>query len=102
MVTWLKIWSAPFALLFAWFVLSYHDWNFGTFVLSRDMHDQFLLTYAGVLGIEVGELPAFVAKAVVFDGTLIAAFIAFRKRAVLIPWLKTRLVPELQRFALQS
>lgn len=88
--------------VFVWFVFSRNDWNFGTFVLSRSMHDQFLGVYANLLGVEISELPSMLLKGLMFDGLLVGSFIAFRKRKVLVPWMREQFVPTVRRFAVQE
>ncbi|MEE9375540.1 MAG: DUF6105 family protein, partial [Rhizobiaceae bacterium] len=39
MRTLLILWLTPIFLLSSWYGLSYHDINFGTLVLSRELHD---------------------------------------------------------------
>ena len=90
MRTWLKIWSVPIIFLVAWFVLSKNDWNFGTYLFSREMHDEFFRVYAEILGVEVDALPGLALKAAIFDSWIIVAFIAYRKRKVLFPYLRRK------------
>ena len=92
MRTWLKIWSIPIIFLVAWFVLSKNDWNFGTYIFSRAMHDEFFRIYAGILGVEVDALPGLALKAAIFDSWIIGVFIAYRKRKVLFPYLRRKTV----------
>lgn len=90
-MTWLKIWILPLSFVVGWLVLSSNDWNFGFQFLSRSAFDQFLNIYSTALGVEVDELPSMLGKALLFDSWLIVAFIAFRKRKVLIPWIARKL-----------
>ena len=98
MRTWLKVWSVPVIALIAWYVLSANDINFGTYILSREMHDEFFRVYSHILGIKPEDMPAAFGKALIVDGGLIGAFIAFRKRKVLVPWLRDVLFPSALRF----
>ena len=98
MVIWLKIWAVPVIGLLAWYFLSVNDINFGTYFLSREMNDEFFRVYTTILGVEREELPAMFRKALVVDGSIIGAIIAYRKRKVLIPWLRNVLFPAIVRF----
>ncbi|PCH48418.1 MAG: hypothetical protein COC23_00145 [Hyphomicrobiales bacterium] len=91
MITWLKIWTLPVGFVVGWLILSANDWNFGFQFLSRHAFDQFLGIYSSALGVEVDELPGMLGKALLLDSWLIAAFIAFRKRKVLFPWIARKL-----------
>ena len=99
MRTWLKIWAIPFAFLVMWLVLASNDWNLGTHFFSRAAFDEFLNVYSGILGVEPSDLPSLLGKALIFDGSLIGAFIAFRKRKVLMPYLASLVHPAMERFA---
>ena len=72
-------------LMGTWYGLSANDINFGTFLFSRQMHDLTFQIYAQTLGVEVSELPGLLFNALIFDSLLIAAIVAYRKRAVLMP-----------------
>ncbi|MEO1397618.1 MAG: DUF6105 family protein [Pseudomonadota bacterium] len=85
MRTLLILWLLPMALFGAWFGLSAYDLNFGTRLLSRDVHDQVFTVYASVLGVEKEALPGLFGRALVFDGALIGLVVAYRKRKTLIP-----------------
>ncbi|MFD0918038.1 DUF6105 family protein [Pseudahrensia aquimaris] len=92
MKTWLKLWSLPLGFLIVWFTLSYNDWNFGTFLFSREMHDQFLELYARMLGVEISELPSLLLKALVFDGALLLTIYLFvKKRKRIFAWAKRKI-----------
>lgn len=91
MKTWLKLWSVPLGFLVVWFTLSYNDWNFGTFLFSREMHDQFLVVYANLLGVEISELPGLLVKALIFDGALILTVYLFvKRRKAIFAWVKSK------------
>ncbi len=98
MVTWLKIWAIPVIALFTWYFLSVNDINFGTYLFSREMNDEFFRVYTSILGVEREELPNMFGKALLVDGSLVGAFIAFRKRKVLVPWLRDKLFPSIAKF----
>lgn len=72
-------------LLGAWYGLSANDINFGTHILSRRMHDLTFQIYAQTLGVEVSDLPGLFVRALIFDSILIGCFVAYRKRAILMP-----------------
>ncbi|MCQ8782514.1 DUF6105 family protein [Mangrovibrevibacter kandeliae] len=76
----LGLWLGPLALFWGWYFLSMNDVSFGTFVLSRDFHDQLLAVYAQVLGIDPGTIPEILKQALVSDGILLAGILAFRRR----------------------
>lgn len=98
MRTWLKIWSLPLGFLIVWFTLSYNDWNFGTRIFSRETHDQFLLLYATMLGVEVSELAGLLKKAIIFDLTVVVTVVyAFKKRRIIWAWLTKKLGPVFAR-----
>ncbi len=98
MITWLKMWAIPAISLAVWYFLSVNDINFGTYIFSREMNDEFFRFYTSLLGVEREELPAMFKRALLVDGSLVSAFIAFRKRKTLVPWLRNKLFPAIARF----
>ncbi len=80
------IWLIPAVLLSVWFGLSANNIHFGTRIFSRELHDVVMQVYAQTLGVEVHELPGLLWRAVIFDGAIIGAIIAFRKRVAIKSW----------------
>ncbi|MER8749903.1 DUF6105 family protein [Mesorhizobium sp. M1050] len=83
-------WAAPMAIFWGWFYLSANDINFGYTMLSRQMHDFFFQLYGQMLGIDPVTIPDMVAKACVFDGFLLIALWAFRRRREITGWVSRR------------
>lgn len=79
----LIFWAFPMSFFWGWYFLSLNDINFGTLFFSRQVHDFTFDVYGSILGIDPAAIPAMVARACVFDTCVIAAIIAFRKRAAL-------------------
>ncbi|ESZ23826.1 DUF6105 family protein [Mesorhizobium sp. M1066] len=83
-------WAAPMAIFWGWFYLSANDINFGYTMLSRQMHDFFFQLYGQMLGIDPAIIPGMVAKTCVFDGLLLMALWAFRRRREIAGWVRQR------------
>ena len=86
-------WVLPVGFLALWYGLSANDYNMGTLVFSRAMHDHVMGLYASTLGMERDALPPLLARALVVDSLFVAAIVAFRKRKVLVPWVKAKFQP---------
>jgi hypothetical protein len=85
-------WAAPVAFLTGWYGLSYHDVNFGYFMLSRDAHDLVFEIYGQVLGMPAEDVPPLVFKAIVFDTLLVFALIPlWRYRKVVFSFVKEKM-----------
>src|SRR6266545_1376391 len=82
------LWLAPLALFWGWFFLSLNDVNFGYVMLTRQLHDFVFQLYGEMLGVDPALIPGMVAKACVFDGLLLTAFWAFRRRPVIGGWIR--------------
>lgn len=78
--TLLILWLGPLFLLGIWYGLAVNDYSMGLDLFSRAMHDEVFMIYGEITGIEPHLLPPLVFKAIVFDSSLIMAFIAFRLR----------------------
>ena len=87
----LILWLGPMALLGIWYALASNDLHFGMFLFSREIHDEVFGIYAAALGMEPEALPPLVLRAIIVDTLFVLAFIAFRRRKVLIPWVKAKL-----------
>jgi hypothetical protein len=83
-------WATPMGIFWGWFYLSANDINFGYAMLSRQMHDFFFQIYGQMLGIDPAIIPGMVAKTCVFDGFLLMALWAFRRRREIAGWIKQR------------
>lgn len=75
----LILWAVPLTLLGSWYGLSYYDINFGTRILSRDLHDLVFIIYGNLLGLDPDVIPGLVLKAVILDSTVLFGFILLRK-----------------------
>ena len=84
------LWAGPMALFWGWFYLSLNDMNFGYVMLSRRLHDLVFQLYGQMLGIDPTTIPGMVAKACAFDGFLLMALWAFRRRREIASWIKRR------------
>lgn len=84
----LWLWLTPVTLLGAWYGLSANDMSFGVHMLSRETHDLVFAIYGQMLGIAPEKLPPLVLRAVVLDTFIVLAIIAYRRRSVLVPWMK--------------
>lgn len=91
----LILWFVPVVLLGLWYGLSVNDWNFGTRLFSREMHDLVFGLYGRVLGMQPEALPPLLARAVALDSLVVFAIVAFRWRARWWPTVKAYLRPEL-------
>ncbi|UVK37088.1 hypothetical protein LHFGNBLO_004082 [Mesorhizobium sp. AR10] len=90
MRTLFALWAAPMALFWGWFYLSLNDINFGYVMLSRQLHDLVFQLYGQMLGIDPAIIPGMVARACVFDGFLLMALWAFRRRRKIAAWIRKR------------
>lgn len=90
MRTLFALWAAPLALFWGWFFLSLNDINFGYVMLSRQLHDFVFQLYGQMLGIDPAIIPGMVARACVFDGFLLMALWAFRRRHKIAAWIRNR------------
>jgi hypothetical protein len=88
MRTLFALWVTPLALFWGWFYLSLNDINFGYVMLSRQLHDFAFQLYGQMLGIDPAIIPGMVARACVFDGFLLMALWAFRRRRNIIAWVR--------------
>lgn len=86
----LILWAGPISFLAAWYTLSYYDMSFGIYMLSREAHDLVFSIYGGVLGLPPETIPPLVARALAFDTVLVFALLAFRKRKIILAWLRAR------------
>jgi hypothetical protein len=84
----LLFWAAPLGFFWGWYFLSLNDISMGTHFFSRKLHDLVFTIYGNILGVEPDLIPPLVAKACVLDTLIIAAIYAFRKRAVILQWVK--------------
>ncbi|RUW51040.1 MULTISPECIES: DUF6105 family protein [unclassified Mesorhizobium] len=84
------MWAAPMAIFWGWFYLSANDINFGYVMFSRQTHDFFFQLYGQILGIDPSIIPGMVAKTCVFDGLLLTALWAFRRRREILGWVSRR------------
>lgn len=90
MRTLFALWLAPLALFWGWFFLSLNDINFGYVMLSRQLHDFVFQLYGQMLGIDPAIIPGMVARACVFDGFLLMALWAFRRRSKIAAWIRNQ------------
>jgi Family of unknown function (DUF6105) len=86
----LILWAAPVALFWSWYFLSLNDISFGYIILSRQLHDLVFKLYGQILGVDPAAIPAFVARACAFDGVLLSALYAFRRRKQIAAWWRRR------------
>ncbi|MEO5759385.1 MAG: DUF6105 family protein [Mesorhizobium sp.] len=82
------LWAAPMALFWGWFFLSLNDMNFGYVMLTRQLHDFVFELYGQMLGIDPLIIPGMVGRACVFDGCLLMALWAFRRRREIAGWVR--------------
>ncbi|MEM8750122.1 MAG: DUF6105 family protein [Pseudomonadota bacterium] len=92
MRTFLILWLTPLALLGGWYGLSSNDISLGTTIFSRATHDQVFGIYANILNVEPEVLPGMLARTIIFDCFLVGLIIAYRKRAIILPWFKQRVL----------
>jgi hypothetical protein len=76
----LGVWALPLVLFWGWFGLSYYDVNFGYVLMTRQAHDIIFELYGDVLGLDPATIPWLVAKACIFDTSLLLAIWGFRRR----------------------
>lgn len=86
----LFFWATPLILLGSWYTLSYYDISFGYFMLSRQAHDLIFQIYGNVLGLPPQSIPPLIARALGVDSLIVFAALAFRKRAKIIAWCRTK------------
>lgn len=82
----IALWLAPLVLFWGWFGLSFYDLNFGYVLLTRQAHDLIFQLYGEILGIDPEIIPSMLIKACVFDGLIVLAIIAFRRRRAIAVW----------------
>ncbi len=88
---WILIfWAMPIAILGTWYGLSVNDINFGFMLLTPDMNHLLFQIYGDILGIDPQIIPGLVARACVFDGFLLLAIYAFRRRRDITAWYRSR------------
>lgn len=90
MRTLFALWAAPLVLFWGWFFLSLNDINFGSVMLSRQLHDFVFQLYGQMLGVDPAVIPGMVAKACVFDTFLLLMLWAFRRRRNIAEWIRQR------------
>lgn len=71
----------PGAVFWSWYFLSLNDLSFGLPFFSRELHDQVFVLYGQLLGVDPAAIPGMAAKALAFDGVVVLALVAWRKRA---------------------
>lgn len=86
----LLFWVLPMGGFWAWFLLSYHDINFGLAMFSRRAHDFAFGFYGDILGIDPATIGPLVARACVVDTLILLAIFAFRRRREIRAWLAER------------
>lgn len=86
----LIFWAGPIVFLGSWYELSYYDISFGTFFLSREMHDLVFRIYGAVLGVPPQEVPGLVARAVALDSVIVFGLILVRRNRAVRAWLGRR------------
>ena len=90
----LLFWALPMSLFWGWYLLSLNDLSFGYLFLSRTVHDFTFEIYGKILGIDPQLIPGLIARACVVDTLLIAALFAYRRRAAIRAWWRTRRAAE--------
>ncbi len=86
----LILWLGPIAVLGLWYGLSSNDMHFGMTIFSREIHDKVFAIYGNALGMDPEALPPLILRAIIVDTFLVLGIIAYRRRKVLIPWIKTQ------------
>ncbi len=86
----LILWGGPIVLLGGWYGLSYHDMNFGFFMLTRQTHDLVFEVYSNALGIPAEDIPPLVMRAIAVDSLIVFAIIGFRRRKKIAAWWANR------------
>ena len=84
----LILWLGRLTLLGIWYGLASND--FGYVFFTREIHDKVFGIYAAALGMEPEALPPLVLRAIIVDTLFVLAFIAFRRRKILVPWVKAK------------
>jgi len=80
----------PMGIFWGWYALSINDINFGFMLLTPDMNHLLFQIYGDILGIDPQIIPGLVARACVFDGFLLLAIYAFRRRRDITAWYRSR------------
>jgi hypothetical protein len=101
MRTLFALWVAPLLLFWGWFFLSLNNINFGYVMLSRQLHDLVFQLYGEMLGIDPALIPGMVAKACVFDGLMLMALWAFRRRRNIAGWIRKQSIGQVPSERLQ-
>jgi hypothetical protein len=83
-------WALPMGTFWGWYFLSAYNLHFGYVMLTRQVHDLVFEIYGQSVGIDPALLPALVARICVLDTLLVAALVAFRRRASIVAWLQAR------------
>ncbi|MFU0504554.1 DUF6105 family protein [Pseudaminobacter sp. NGMCC 1.201702] len=86
----IALWLAPLVLFWGWFGLSFYDVNFGYVLLTRQAHDLIFQLYGEVLGIDPAIIPMMIVKACIFDGLIVLAIVAFRRRRTIAAWVRAQ------------
>lgn len=86
----LILWLTPISFIALWYGLSAHDLSFGMRVFSRETHDVVFAIYSQALGVEPEALPPLLLRALIIDTVLVLAILGYRKRAVLVPWVRAK------------
>lgn len=86
----LIFWATPLIFLGGWYTLSYYDMSFGYFMLSRRANDLIFQIYGNILGLPPETIPPLIARALGVDSLIVFALMAFRKRAKIIAWYRTK------------
>lgn len=86
----LLFFALPLGSFWGWYFLSLNDINFGTVYFSRALHDLVFQLYGEMLGVDPDLIPGLIAKACLFDMSLVGAIWAFRRRADIRAWFAAR------------
>jgi hypothetical protein len=81
----LTLWLVPVMLFSAWYALSANGLLF-----SREFHDLVFALYGRMLGMEPEAVPPMMFRAMAFDGLLILAVVAFRRRRAIAGFVRGR------------
>ncbi|MCF6322694.1 MAG: DUF6105 family protein, partial [Rhizobiaceae bacterium] len=92
----LLLWAFPVVFFWGWYGLSYYDINFGTQVLSRQVHDVIFALYGKILGMPAGDVPLALAKIFFIDTLIVFAFAAWRWRKDWYPQTKLWVISKYQ------
>ena len=88
------LWLSPIVLFAAWLSLSSLDLSFGLPFMTRSAHDLVFDAYRQILGIERDALMALIRNALILDAVLLAAIIAWQRRAqIKTVWASVRRSP---------